>query len=187
MRDTSSTLPNADASPRYLQFVNISHISGKTFVAVSPQPEPNVKAKAQAAAAGGQEGMSMIEIPAGSEIEFLTLILKKMEPLWAFRQHVRVDFGQAFETEEWRVRVGDVKAVNPARVRGCVVELQVKEIAGDEMDTDWEANEMVLRRFWQKLGIEGAKEFIRVPGIGENDHFALPRQYIELLRLNRVG
>lgn len=139
--------------------------------------------------------MSVIQIPAGSEGEFLALIVRRMEPLWVFRQHVRVENGQVFETEDWRVRVGDVRQVNnQPRMKGCVVEVQMKSgmngDAGDgelQNEEDSVAEELLLRRFWQKLGVDGAREFIRVPGVGTGDgyEFDLAKQYMELLRLSR--
>lgn len=195
LRDTSSILPQSDIPPRFVQFINLSYIGGKSFVAVSPQPTTDLRdTKGPAGVnAGGsidkESGMTMIEIPAGSELEFLTLITKKMEPLWVFRQHVRVDNGQTFETDDWRIRVGDVRQVTQARVRGCVVEVQVKEqpYEGADGENDWAVNEAILKRFWKRLGIEGAREYIRVPGVSARDSLELPRQYVELLRLNRVA
>jgi hypothetical protein len=81
-----------------------------------------------------------------------------------------------------------------------------REIATEE---DWEVGETIIREFWSRFAVEGAKEAIRSPGIGKeareaarkrkkrlttedvgeaNDGLAgvdLARQYMEIFRFNR--
>lgn len=127
---------------------------------------------------------TIIAIPSGLQSEeMVQLVVGKLSPLWSHRQTLHVGNGVAFEMEDFRVRVGEVRQGQTALVKGTIVEVEWLAAAdGDsEEQTDWDTAQLVIRAFWDTLGIEGAREVIRVPGSG-NKGFDLVSQYCQLLR-----
>ena len=114
--------------------------------------------------------------------------------------------GLAFAVGDFVVRYGELRqgsssgsaaaagAAGQAGARGTVVEVEWSSGggAGGEKDgkdvkdeeekegEDWEIAEVVIRRFWEDLGVKGARGFVRVPGLemGEGE----VRQWFEALR-----
>lgn len=193
MRETPRTAPSTgDDKPstlRYLQFLNLSHRPGRSYVAIST-PQAQTRAGTPASSAGdgagtGGEGpATIIAIPAGLQSEeMVQLVAGKLSPLWSHRQTLHVGNGVAFEVEDFRVRVGEVRQGQTALVKGTVVEVEwlAAADADSEEDTDWDTAQMGIRAFWDTLGVEGAREVVRVPGSG-NKGFDLVGQYCQLLR-----
>ena len=154
--------------------------------------------------------MSLLVLPAGPPAEeFLSIILRKMEPLWSFRSAIRIENGVALELGggDWRVRIGDAGIVGgqgQGRLRGTVVEVEFlgeedddgSEDGNGEGEVDWEVREAMLKAFWESLiersnsgiGIEGMGVVVKVPGIKTKEELkgeGLVRQYMELLRFAR--
>jgi len=156
--------------------------------------------------------MSIIAIPNGSAAEeCYEMITKKMQPLWAPRQNVRVDGGTALELNrgDWRMRIGDVRITSKQgqNIRGVVVEVQY---CGDEDEEDdgqddgqddekeqakWNVREQMLRSFFEaamresNVAMEGLRVVIKVSGVKKTEpsEWVLLRQYMELLRFARTA
>lgn len=127
---------------------------------------------------------TIIAIPSGLQSEeMVQLVVGKLSPLWSHRQTLHVGNGVAFEMEDFRVRVGEVRQGQTALVKGTVVEVEWLAAADvdSEEQTDWDTAQLVIRAFWDTLGIEGAREVIRIPGSG-NKGFDLVSQYCQFLR-----
>ncbi|KAI9852763.1 MAG: hypothetical protein M1838_005521 [Thelocarpon superellum] len=76
------------------------------------------------AAHTGGGSMITIAAPSGTD-EFSTLLSTKMGPLWTSRQMLIVSNGLAFEVQDFRIRLGEVKQAHGAQVsRGVVVEVE---------------------------------------------------------------
>lgn len=191
MRETPRTTPSTgDEKPstsRYLQCLSLSHRPGRSYVAISaPQAQTRAGTPASSVgdSAGGEVPATIIAIPSGLQSEeMVQLVVGKLSPLWSHRQTLHVGNGVAFEMEDFRVRVGEVRQGQTALVKGTIVEVEWLAAAdGDsEEQTDWDTAQLVIRAFWDTLGIEGAREVIRVPGSG-NKGFDLVSQYCQLLR-----
>lgn len=126
----------------------------------------------------------MIAIPSGLQSEeMLQLVVGKLSPLWSHRQTLLVGNGLAFEMEDFRVRVGEVRQGQTGLVKGTVVEVEWLAAADEdsEEESDCDTAHLVIRAFWDTLGIDGAREVMRVPGSG-NKGFDLVNQYCQLLR-----
>ena len=193
MRETARTAPTTSddksSTSRYLQILNISHRPGRSYVAISapqPQTQADTPASSGGDGAGGVEDAStIIAIPSGLQSEeMVQLIVGKLSPLWTHRQTLHVSNGVAYEMEDFRVRVGEVKQGQNVQAKGTVVEVEC--LAGvdgaPEEEIDWETGELIIREFWDTLGIEGAREVIRVPESGSRA-FDLVNQYCQLLRI----
>ena len=87
--------------------------------------------------------------------------------------------GQAFGVGDFIIRYGELKQGQGStqQMRGTLVEIEWT--GGD--DGDWETSEAVIQGFWKDLEVNGAKSFIRVPGV-DMDHANL-RQWFDALRL----
>lgn len=191
MRETPRTalLTNDDKAStlRYLQFLNLSHRPGRSYVAISA-PHAQTRAGTPSSSVGDGTGSELaatiIAIPAGVQSEeMVQLVAGKLSPLWSHRQTLHVGNGLAFGMEDFRVRVGDLRQGQSALVKGTVVEIEWLAAADGESqeESDWETSQLVIRAFWDTLGIDGAREVIRVPGSG-NKGLDLVGQYCQLLR-----
>lgn len=126
----------------------------------------------------------MIAIPSGLQSEeMLQLVVGKLSPLWSHRQTLLVGNGLAFEMEDFRVKVGEMRQGQTGLVKGTVVEVEWLAAADEdsEEESDGDTAQLVIRAFWDTLGIDGAREVMRVPGSG-NKGFDLVSQYCQLLR-----
>ena len=105
--------------------------------------------------------------------------MARLGPLWTLRQVLQVSEGYAFEVDDFRIRLGEVKQGQggPQQTKGIVVELEW--LSGDE--NDWTTAEEVIKSFWSTLDIKGTRDHIKVPGLG--DGFGNIRQWFEALRL----
>lgn len=164
------------------------------------------------------------------------MTLRTCAPLWTHRHTVVVTSDEVYDVADFRIRIGDVRQVQPkSRLRGAIVEIEYRgpgkslqsdmlqdPVDGEVGDTgpvrlppnqlpceeDWEVGEILIREFWSNISVPGAKEAIRVPGVGtesanatraggsgaENirgggvDRLAgtdLARQYMEVLKFYR--
>ena len=136
------------------------------------------------------EPATLIAIPSGAPSEeFVQLILSKFGPLWQQRQLLHVSNGHAFEVGDFRVRVGEVKQgggggnVGVSMGAICEIEWVGGDVEGGEGGTteELEAGEVVIRAFWEGLGVKDARSVFTVPGLtlGEGS----VRQWCEILRL----
>ena len=189
-----------------MQFLTLSHLAGKTYVGTRASHEKTVTNAAAAESDG--PAMTIISIPTGQAVEELFwTITQKMQPLWAFRSGLRVENGIGLDLADssWRVRIGELKisaGQGQGRVRGTAIEVESCTMGDDDEDhgvgeqqqRDWEAQEAVLRSFWDSLidgcgiGMEGLRSVVRVPITESSDKgdFLLVRQYMELLRFVRT-
>ena len=186
-RTTAAVGDDKGSATRYLQFLSLSHRPGRSFVAISA-PQAPTRAGTPASSVGdgaSSEGAAtIIAIPAGSQSEeMVQLVVGKLSPLWSHRQMLHVGNGLAFEMEDFRVRVGEVRQGQSALVKGTVVEVEWLAAADGEPEeeSDWDTAQLVIRAFWETLGIEGAREVMRVPGSGKRA-FDLVNQYCQVLR-----
>lgn len=192
MRETSrtptSTNEDKGSTLRYLQFLNLSHHPGRSYVSIAvPQAQTRTGTPASSAGDGfnGEGAAAIIAIPSGAQSEeMVQLVVGKLGSLWTPRQTLHVVNGTAYEMEDFRVRVGEIRQGQTVLVKGTVVEIEWVDSGENdsEEEIDWDTAELVIRAFWESLGIEGAREFIKVPGLGEK-RFVLISQYCQLLRL----
>lgn len=187
-----------------------------------------------------EKKMVMVTVDTPSLYNFYTMIVRAANPLWMPRHTVTVPHASSavFELENFVVRIGEVKQTAPAtRTRGVIVEIDYKISSSpddDEEDEtwpldyddtlddhqskdpvlltpeDWETGESVIREFWKRFAVPGAREYIRVKHIGEEARLArqqglkrlttwkgsnppsdgitgvdLARQYMEAFRIGR--
>lgn len=187
-RITTSAGDDKGSTLRYLQILNLSHRPGRSYVAISA-PQAQTRAGTSASSVGdgaGAEGAAtIIAIPSGVQSEeMVQLVVGKLGPLWSHRQTLHVSNGTAYEMEDFHVRVGELRQRQSAQIKGVVVEVEwlAGGHGGPEEESDWDTSELIIRAFWDALGIEGAREFIRVPGLGKG-RFDLVSQYCQLLRV----
>lgn len=185
-RTTLSTADDKASASRYLQLLALSHRPGRSYIVISA-PQAQTRAGTPASSVGdgaGSEGpATVIAIPSGLQSEeMLQLVVGKLSPLWSHRQTLLVGNGLAFEMEDFRVRVGEMRQ-GQTLVKGTVVEVEWLAAADEdsEEESDCDTAQLVIRAFWDTLGIDGAKEIMRVPGSG-NKGFDLVNQYCQLLR-----
>ncbi|KAJ5745192.1 Mediator complex subunit Med20 [Penicillium odoratum] len=157
------------------------------------------------------------------------------QPFWAHRLTVAVPNGVIYDVGDFRVRVGDVRQTFPtARPRGTVIEIEWRgptvvdsitnmsaegvdgqdedsgidvkfSIEESDVDAEYVATAALIREFWGRLGVQGAREAILVPGVGNEvkdrlkklrdekkngnevdmEGADIARQYMEVLRFNR--
>ncbi|KAJ5090214.1 Mediator complex subunit Med20 [Penicillium argentinense] len=117
------------------------------------------------------------------------------QPFWAHRLTLTVPNGVYYDVGDFRVRVGDVRQTFPSlRARGTLVEIEWRgpsmidsftatvasngensdsgvdvsfsALEDADVDAEYAATALLIREFWQRLGVEGAKEAILVPGVG---------------------
>lgn len=192
MRETPRTAlstndDKAASMLRYLQFLNLSHRPGRGHVAISaPQAQTRAGTPSSSVGdgAGSELAATIIAIPAGVQSEeMVQLVVGKLSPLWSHRQTLHVGNGVGFGMEDFHVRVGELRQGQSALVKGTVVEIEWLAAADGESqeERDWDTAQLVIRAFWDTLGIDGAREVIRVPG-SENKGFDLVGQYCQLLR-----
>ena len=201
-------------------------------------PSPHTATK-QGAPAEAQP-MTMITLDPLSYSSFFAMTLRTCAPLWTQRHTVVVTSDEVYDVADFRVRIGDVRQVQPkSRLRGAIVEIEYRgpgkssqsQIAHPDMlqdtaeytedlalgkqspldqlasDEDWEVGEALIREFWSNISVPGAREAIRIPGIGTESREAvkavgstpedargsinriagvdLARQYMEVLKFYR--
>ena len=93
------------------------------------------------------------------------------------RQVLQVSNGQVFEIGDFLIRIGEVRQGGTQQVRGTICEIEWT--SGDE--SDWVTGEEVIKSFWAALDMKGTREYIKVPGTG--DEFSNIRQWCGALRL----
>lgn len=149
--------------------------------------------------------MVMTTVPPSSYGTLFQHFVYAAQPFWAHRLTMAVPAGVVYEVGDFRVRMGDVRQTYPmARVRGTVVEIEwrgpsvVESVAigaglGEDegidmgfagieeadIDAEYAATAELIREFWTRLGFEGAREAILVPGVG--------REVKRKLRRSRVS
>ena len=139
---------------------------------------------AEAGSTSTGEPATIISIPpGGSSEEFIQLMLSKFGPLWQQRQVLGVVNGQAFEVDDFRVRIGEVRQAGGGGAgqmgKGAVCE--VEWVGGGEDEADWEGAGAVIAGFWEGLGVKGARRVFEVAGLGQGEGSV--RQWCEGLRV----
>jgi len=140
---------------------------------------------------------AMIALPSGvASNNFFSMVMTKMQPLWAARNEFRVEKGTAVElkdTEVESVRVGELKVTvgqGAGRTRGIIIALAMREDEEDE-DVDWAAREITLQALLDSVfrgsgvNVEKAK-LIHQPAPKKSEdpeHAETIRLYAELLRI----
>lgn len=140
--------------------------------------------------------MLMTTVPQSSYTTLFQHVTYACQPFWCHRLTVTVQNGVFYDVGDFRVRLGDVRQTYPTnRVRGTVVEIEWRgpsvfdalsgavtsngnEDAGpgvdaslsaleeSDVDAEFSATALLIREFWARLGVEGAREAILVPGVG---------------------
>jgi TATA-binding related factor (TRF) of subunit 20 of Mediator complex len=131
---------------------------------------------------------TLISIPSHPDTLF-PLMMQRMSPLWVPRQAHRIERGASFETNDWKIRVGELRisgGQGQGRVRGCICEAEFLG-EGDGEEGDEGDAEGVITAFFEGL-VEGSgvdvgnlKVIGKVCGKGN----ALVRQYMDLLKFAR--
>jgi len=209
--DTSSLLPNADASLRkFTSILTLSHTPTKTYVATSA-PRDGKKSNDVPTAP------TVITIPSSSLETFTQLVGTKLQPQWAHRQSLILENGTSLSlgtNDEWTVRLGDLKI--PSRpnqagstIRALALEIsynddsEVTALGGDGGDASvHEDDEGMIRSFLESL-LEGtgvridastnARALFRKTGIKSEENpkplapssaadFSLATLYMDMLR-----
>lgn len=168
---------------RYLQTLTLSHRPGRSFFAISEPPTADGKAN-------GQNDLPVSIRTISSTVSAFEVAERGMGPLWMHRQTLQVMQGAAYEIDEFRIRVGDLRQITPRQqMRGTVVEIEWigNGEGNDDKEEDLEGGEVLIQAFWENLGMEfGEKqivrEFVTPPGL-RRDQLASVRLFVELLRL----
>ncbi|KAL8758473.1 MAG: hypothetical protein Q9184_003914, partial [Pyrenodesmia sp. 2 TL-2023] len=153
--------------PRYLQVVNLPDCPSDTFIVVTPT--------ASSPSADGvitHPNATVISIPAGpSTDEFIQLLLIKLGPLWQRRRAMMVFDGSTMEVGCFRIRAGELRNdIGKAQVvRGVIVEVTYVGQGGASQDE--EDGEDMVKKFWEELGVKGAREFRNSEIAEMNDDF----------------
>ena len=175
------------SATRYLQVLGLSHLPGRSYVAITTTVPPSqtragTPASSTVSSDASGEPATIVSIPAGSHShDFLQLLNTKFGPLWTQRQSLSVRNGQAFQVGEYNIRIGElVQGYGPgaALPRGAVVE--IAWIGGKGMEPV-EEPEGFIQAFWESLEIRGAREFVHVAGLGKGEDQV--RQWCEALRI----
>ncbi|KAJ6171408.1 Mediator complex subunit Med20 [Penicillium chermesinum] len=185
-------------------------------------------------AAPDAQPMVMATLPTSSFGTLFHHFTYACQPFWCHKLTVAVPAGIIYDLGDFRVRLGDVRQTFPTgRVRGTIVEIEwrgpsvietalaPKEGSEDadsgidvdfsaveeaDVDAEYAATAVLIREFWARFSVDGAREAILVPGIGKevkdqlrrswggvvvdedpdpNAGADLARQYMEVLRFNR--
>ncbi|KAL8831492.1 MAG: hypothetical protein Q9191_000833 [Dirinaria sp. TL-2023a] len=176
------------SATRYLQVLGLSHLPGRSYVAITtvfPPSQTRVGTPASSTVSSSEisgEPATIVSIPAGNPShDFLQLLNAKFGPLWTQRQSLSVRNGQAFQVADYNIRIGElVQGYGPgaALARGAIVEIAWTGGQGKEPVEEPEA---FVQAFWESLEIKGARESVHVAGLGEGD--GLVRQWCEALRI----
>jgi hypothetical protein len=159
--------------------------------------------------------MLMTTVPHSSYTTLFQHFTYACQPFWCHRLTVVVQNGVFYDIGDFRVRLGDVRQTYPTnRVRGTVVEIEwrgpsvidsldgavVSDVNGEtdsgvdvslsvleesDVDAEFAATALLIREFWGRVGVEGAREAILVPGIGSEVKERLVK--IKGARNNRGG
>lgn len=87
--------------------------------------------------------------------------------------------GVAFEIDDFRVRIGEVRLAGVGGQVGKGAVCEVEWMGGGE--EDWEGAGAVIAGFWEGLGVKGGRRVFEVAGLGEGD--GCVRQWCEGLRV----
>jgi len=172
-------------SSRYLQVLSLSTHPHNNYVALTTASVPSqtragTPATSSSGCESGSEPASIIAIPAGPQSEdFIQLVIARLGPLWTLRQVLQVNQGYAFELDEFRVRLGELKQAQGSsqQTKGVIVEVEWLS----KGENGWSTAEEAIKSFWATFGIKGARDHISVPGLG--DGLENIRQWCEALRL----
>ncbi|KAF4185370.1 hypothetical protein CNMCM7927_006810 [Aspergillus lentulus] len=162
--------------------------------AATPQPgltPASGSATPSNAAAAVGSAMVMSTVPLPSSGALFKHFVYACQPFWCHRHTVAVPGGMVYDVGDFRVRIGDVRQTQPAaRVRAQYVQskrganlggatdvsdndhdsgIDLALFGGIEdadIDAEYSATAALIREFWAKLGIEGAREAILVPDVG---------------------
>ncbi|KAJ5388175.1 Mediator complex subunit Med20 [Penicillium cosmopolitanum] len=140
--------------------------------------------------------MLMTTVPHSSYSTLFQHFTYACQPFWCHRLTVVVQNGVFYDIGDFRVRLGDVRQTYPTnRVRGAVVEIEwrgpsvidsldgavTSDVNGEtdsgvdvslsaleesDVDAEFAATALLIREFWVRVGVEGAREAILVPGVG---------------------
>jgi hypothetical protein len=193
----SNRAPSSAQTLRYVQVLNFTYRPRKNYFATSLRRASIGQNGSLANGSVNGQKDDLISIKTISRPEFGTedgfdVTEKFMGPMWAHRQTLQVYQGVAYEIDEFRVRVGDLRQLAPRQqVKGTVVEIQwVRSEDGDEEAEDEMMGEVLIKGFWKKFGMElgekqVVKEFVRMPRV-QNEEIGLVKQWVELLRLRGI-
>ncbi|KAI5300856.1 hypothetical protein KEM56_002147 [Ascosphaera pollenicola] len=151
-----------------------------------------------------EKKMIMVSVDTASLNTFYAMTLRAAHPLWVPRHTVTVPASSSsvFEMSDFVVRIGEVKQTAPAtRTRGIIVEIEYTGFSKSNKDTpwpplsydsdsdgdadneepvlltpqNWDVGEQLIREFWKRFAVPGAREYIRVKYIGEEARLARQR------------
>jgi hypothetical protein len=189
-------------------FIYTSEPAEKPFHPPAPASTPTPTPATPQPVNAAESQMVMTTVPPSSYGTLFQHFVYAAQPFWAHRLTMAVPAGVVYEVGDFRVRMGDVRQTYPmARVRGTVVEIEwrgpsvVESVAvgaglGEDegidvgfagieeadIDAEYAATAELIREFWARLGFEGAREAILVPGVGREVKRKLRRS-----RVNKMG
>lgn len=172
-------------SSHHLQVLSLSTYPRSCYIvltttSVLSQTRAGTPATSGGVGESGGEPANIIAVPAGPQSEdFIQLVVARLGPLWTLRQVLQVSQGYAFEVDDFRVRLGEVKQGQGGsqQIKGVIIEVEWLSAGENE----WTTAEEVIKSFWSTLDIKGARDYIKPPGLGEN--FGSIRLWCEALRL----
>lgn len=203
---TNSEQQSTSQGPGLLQILTLPHHpqqqqqqQGRSFVCVSRghhhPPPPPLKEQGPDAQTNGEDKHQqhrrqqhspqpvIVAIPHGTHTEELMVLLRtRLGPLWTSRHTLGVINGAAFEMEDFRVRVGDLRVVSGRQTmgtqasRGVLVEVEWVGDGDGGGDGGGTVGEEVLKAFWERL------ELGRLGVVGGGTGLELARLYCEVLR-----
>ena len=195
-RETAETAPKdgrhvdidakAPTKLKIFQALTISNDPRVTYFVISKkvtpaQSRPVTPATVNPGHQSSVKAPVIMPVVAGSDCEgFLFVMRTRMQPLWEKYQSLVVNHGQTFEVDDFRIRVGEVKAGAGGAVQPKEVLVEIEWSCGEEDDA--ETAETVLNAFWKELKITNPRQqSVKVVGNQRNDRIA---QWCEALRLH---
>jgi hypothetical protein len=174
--------PNDKTAPRYQHLLRISYRPKNAFVAVSLPTE-----------AGAGETDTVVTIRNEQYESFFTLLKDRFVALWTPRTH-QVITGTIYAVGEFTVRLGELRQVGSAQIRGvvCCIEAISSIGVATSSDTQQESKkaEEITRadmaNLWERIGYPGPNlKELSTPASTDNsstEGFDEVRMWCDLLR-----
>ena len=195
-RETAETTPKdgrytdndakAPISVKILQTLTISNDPKFTYFVITERTalahsQPNAPASANTGHESIVKAPMIMPVAAGPDCEALLFVFRtRMQPLWEKYANLVVNSGQTYEVEDFKIRVGEVRAGAGGAAQAKAVLVEV-EWSCDEED-DAETAEVVLGAFWKELKVTNARQqSVKVVGNRIHDRIG---QWCEALRLH---
>lgn len=151
----------------------------------------------QASAGLDAQPMVMTTLPSSSFGTLFHHFTYACQPFWCHKLTLVVPGGIIYDVGDFRVRIGEVRQSFPGnRVRGSLVEIEWRGpsvietviasrgnrgdqdadsgidvdfsvIEEGDVDAEYASTAVLIREFWSRISVDGAREAILVPGVGK--------------------